>query len=101
NALAKSRQAAQIRSTTVRLTVAKGLNAAKTGDWLSACLWFSEAFVLDELFQVAGYSPLGQQNHRLRIDSLLRQSPRLEQMWFEPGTLCGFFDPAGEQVLLG
>jgi len=101
NALAKSRQAAQIRSTTVRLTVAKGLNAAKTGDWLSACLWFSEAFVLDELFQVAGYSPLGQQNHRLRIDSLLLQSPRLEQMWFEPGTLCGFFDPAGEQVLLG
>ncbi len=99
--LAQSRQAAQIRATTVRMTVAKGLNAARGGDWLSACLWFSEAFVLDDKFQVAGYTSLDQQNHRLRIDSLLRQSPRLEQMWFDAGASCGCFDPAGEQVLLG
>jgi serine/threonine protein kinase/WD40 repeat protein len=99
--LAKYRQAEQIRSTTVRLTVAKGLNYAKSGDWLSACLWFSEAFVLDESFQVAGYGPLTRQTHRLRIDSLLRQSPRLEQMWFDAGNLCGGFDPTGQLVLLG
>ena len=101
SARAKSRQAAQIRSTTVRLTVAKGLNYARSGDWLSACLWFSEAFVLDDTFQVAGYGPLARQTHRLRIDSLLRQSPQLEQMWFDAGTLCGGFDPAGERILLG
>ncbi len=101
NALAKFRQAAQIRSTTVRLTMANGLASANNGDWLSALLWFSEAFVLDELFQVAPDPQLTRQTHRIRINSVLRGSPSLEQMWFDQDGLCGGFDAAGQCVLLG
>jgi serine/threonine protein kinase/WD40 repeat protein len=101
NALAKYHLAKRIGSMLVRLSVANGMNLANSGDWLSAHLWFAEAAVEDEALEVAGYGSLARQNHRLRIDSVLRQAPRLEQMWFDAGSLSGGFDPAGEQVLLG
>jgi serine/threonine protein kinase/WD40 repeat protein len=100
-ALRATRQAAEIRSATVRLTVANGLTPADSGDWLSAALWFSEAFVLDEEFEVAPDPKLSRQSHLLRINSVLRQSPRLEQMWFGKGDHYGCFDPLGERILLG
>ncbi len=101
NAAAKLRQAAQMRSSTVRLTVANGLNPLDSGDWLTAALWFSEAFVLDEAFQVSPDAKLTRQTHRLRMNSLLSQSPRLEQMWFDDAGMCGGFDRAGQHILLG
>lgn len=101
NAAAKFRQAAQIRSSTVRLTVANGLNPLESGDWLTAVLWFSEAFVLDEAFQVSPDMKLTRQTHRLRMNSLLSQSPRLEQMWFDDAGMCGGFDRSGQHILLG
>src|SRR5208337_3460082 len=33
--------------------------------------------------------------------SMLRRSPGLERMWFDQGDLCGGFDAAGQNVLLG
>jgi WD40 repeat protein/serine/threonine protein kinase/class 3 adenylate cyclase len=101
NALVKYRQAAQIRSTTVRLTMANGVSAANNGDWLSAGLWFSEAFVLDELFQVAGDPELTRKTHRMRVNSVSQRSPSLEQMWFDRGNMSGGFDSSGQFVLLG
>ena len=101
NALAKFRQATQIRSTTVRLVLANGLSPASRGDWLSAGLWFSEAFVLDEAFQKPVEAGLNRQTHRLRINSLLHQSPRLEQMWFDDASKSGGFGPGGQDILLG
>jgi WD40 repeat protein/serine/threonine protein kinase/class 3 adenylate cyclase len=106
DALAKYRQTAQIRSMTVRLTLemakmANGMTPANSEDWFSAVLWFSQAFVLDFLFQAAPDPELTRQTHRIRINSMLRRSPSLEQMWFDQGDLCGGFDAAGQNVLLG
>jgi len=99
--LAKYRQAMLVRDATIRLTVASGLSPADSGDWLAAGLWFSEAFVLDETFRIGAEGELSRQTHRLRMNSLLRQSPRLEQMWFDEGTMSGGFDSGGQHVLLG
>jgi WD40 repeat protein len=100
-ARANYHQANAIRSTTVRLTVANGLNPASSGDWLSAALWFSEAFALDETFHADADTMLMRQTHRLRLNSLLRQSPHLEQMWFDEGNESGGFHPDGQHILLG
>jgi WD40 repeat protein len=102
NAAAKIRQATQIRSATVRLVVANGLSPLSQGDWLSAGLWFAEAFVLDEAFQNRQVADANRQTHRLRINSLLHQSPQLEQMWFDEGGFYGGgFMPGGQEILLG
>lgn len=101
NAAAKMRQAEQIRSTTVRLVLANALGPAGQGDWLGGGLWFAEAFVLDEAFQAPTAADLNRQTHRLRINSLLRQSPALAQIWFDDVNTSGGFMPDGEEILLG
>jgi WD40 repeat protein len=101
--IARLRQVLQNQSSTVRLSVANGLNHLASGDWFTACLWFAEAFVLDETFEVGANPDADQTTHRFRIQSILDQAPRLEQMWFDLNGQGspGMFHPDGQRVLLG
>jgi WD40 repeat protein/serine/threonine protein kinase/class 3 adenylate cyclase len=122
--LVQIRQAARIRDTTVSLTLANAVNPANSGDWFSAALWFAEAFVLDEAFQAPADARLNRQTHLMRLNSVFRQAPLLEKMWFEEGNspggsglseesfvppgetenvgfISGGFDVDGQHVLLG
>jgi serine/threonine protein kinase/WD40 repeat protein len=97
-ARAKNRLLTQVRSLTVSRAVDDGMYLSRSGDWLPASLWFSEAFALDETFHAADSQ---RQLHRIRINSLLRQLPHLQQMWFDESDSSGGFDATGEHVLLG
>ena len=101
--LARYRQILQNQSTTVRLTVANGVNHLGNGDWFTACLWFAQALVLDRDFGAGPDPEADQTTHRLRLNSILDQAPQIDQMWFgltRPAR-AGGFTPDGQQVLLG
>ena len=63
----------------MRQYVAEGGRLTEEGDLLGALPWFAEALRLDR-----GESE-AEQAHRLRLASVLRQSPRLVHAWFHEG----------------
>jgi WD40 repeat protein len=69
----------QSRVRLVRLNVANGVRQLNEGDHFGALLWFTEALPLDR------GDPQRVANHRVRVESLIEQSPRLAQMWFPGG----------------
>ncbi|MCP5798891.1 hypothetical protein NL298_26825, partial [Klebsiella pneumoniae] len=63
------------RQRLVRRYVEKGTQLLDQGDWFGSLLWFAEALNLDQ----GDAAP--EEAHRLRIASVLRQSPTLTQLW--------------------
>jgi WD40 repeat protein len=62
----------------VRLNVVNGIRLAREGDLAGALLWYTEALRLDKFHH-------GERDtHRLRIGSLLEQTPWLQRVWFSP-----------------
>jgi WD40 repeat protein len=91
---AAERSAEERRQCLVRLQVAEGARALEDDDWFTALVWFTEALRLDEAAGVSG------EMHRIRIGAVLRQCPRLVQVWFHDGPVTqAQFSPAGDRVL--
>jgi WD40 repeat protein len=65
----------------IRLNVANGNRLLREGDHFGAAAWFAEALSLDQT------RPEKEWAHRVRLESLLNQSPKLLRMWFHPGPL--------------
>jgi WD40 repeat protein/serine/threonine protein kinase len=77
----------------VQLQITKGLQLMDGGDSLGALAWFTHALELD------GGQP-AEEMHRVRLTAVLRQCPRLAQMWFHKGpTYSVEFSPDGRRVL--
>ena len=92
NAVRAEASASESRERLVRLNVANGVRLLDDGDHLASLVWFAEALKLDPGEDQAG--------HRLRIASVMRQCPRLLQMWFPGGPVHGArFSPNGQFVL--
>jgi WD40 repeat protein len=86
--------AAESRRRLVRLNVAEGAHALEEDDWLGALPWFVHALRLDQ-----GH-PDWERRHRVRVGVLLRQAPRLSQVWFHGGPVRhAAFSPDGRLVL--
>jgi len=85
----------QSREQVLRLHVANGTRLVHEGDSRSALPWLVGAMKLDTL------DPRREAVHRLRIASVLRQTPRLRHVWF--GTFEGMnhpFNPDGTRIAL-
>ena len=115
NAIRADASARESRQRLVRSYVADGNRLVDEGDPFVAMLWFAEALRLDE------GNPAAELNHRVRLSTLLRESPRLLQVFDHgaPLTSAGFgrdgskivttardktilvWDAAGGQRLLG
>jgi WD40 repeat protein len=74
-------QGAETQRAMVRLHVANGVHRMDEGDGFSALVWFTEALRLDER------RPERHHAHRLRIASVLRQCPRLADLWTHKGAV--------------
>ena len=86
-------RAEESRERLVRLNVATGIRALDEEDHLGSMLWFAEALKLDR------DSPEKEANHRLRLASVVQQSPRLLQMWFHGDSVnSAVFSPDGTRV---
>ena len=71
HAIRADASASESRHRLVRSYVADGNRLVDDGDPFTAMLWFAEALRLDE------GNPAAETNHRLRLSTLLRESPRL------------------------
>jgi WD40 repeat protein/serine/threonine protein kinase len=60
----------------IRLNVANGTRLAREGDLAGALLWYTEALRLDKTGRMQ------EDIHRIRIGSLLEQTPQLRRVWF-------------------
>jgi WD40 repeat protein len=79
-ALHKAEQYAEEgRQRLVRLQVAQGVHRLDNGDSYGALVWFTEALRLDEGMPECG------DIHRMRIAAVLRQCPRLRDLWIHDG----------------
>ena len=86
-------QAEENRQRVVRLDLAQGVAHLEKGEYLQALPWLGEALRLD-----AG-STLRETTHRLRLQAVLRQSPQLEQLWFQDNYVFhATFSPDGSRV---
>jgi eukaryotic-like serine/threonine-protein kinase len=72
-------QAERGRQRLVRLHIAQGDRSLEEGDWSGALVWFAEALRLDR------GRPSREEMHRIRIAAVLRQCPRLLQLWSHDG----------------
>src|SRR5207237_9225516 len=64
------------------------------GDWFGSLVWFAEALDKDHA------DPKRESAHRMRYASVLRQCPRLVQLWFhEGGIRHASFRPDGHRVV--
>jgi WD40 repeat protein len=61
----------------IRLDVAQGTRELNDGNWFVALAWFTEALRREE----AGIDTALGEVHRMRIGMILRQSPKLSQLW--------------------
>jgi WD40 repeat protein len=69
------------RRNLVRVHVINGVHAMNEGDGFAALVWFAEALRLDEgLYD-------SESAHRLRIASVLRQCPKLVDLWAHQGAV--------------
>lgn len=72
----RRRQAAELNQRKVGSYVAYGTRAMEEHDMLGALPWFTEALALEQT------SPAQQEAHRLRIGTILQNSPTIIQVWF-------------------
>jgi len=87
-------KAEESRERLVRLNVATGIRALDADDHLGSLLWFAEALKLDQA------NPEKEANHRLRLASVIQQSPRILQMWFHSDSVnSAAFSPDGTRVV--
>jgi eukaryotic-like serine/threonine-protein kinase len=93
-AVQKNRESQMFQSNVVHQYVANGTRLANTGDLFGALLWYAEALRLD-----AG-DPRREEPHRIRIASVLRQCPKLLNV-FTHGKMMyrAKFSPDGSKVL--
>jgi WD40 repeat protein len=84
-------KAEESRQRLVRLTVAEGARLMDEGNLLGALPWFAEALRLDQ------GDPGREAIHRIRLGAVLRQCPRLIQVWDE--TDLAQFSPDGRRVV--
>jgi serine/threonine protein kinase len=84
----------QDRQHLVRLHVGSGLRQLDEDDLMGSLPWFAEALRLDQ------GDALREENHRLRLGTVLRQCPRLLHMWFRDGAVTvTVFSPDGWYLL--
>jgi WD40 repeat protein/tRNA A-37 threonylcarbamoyl transferase component Bud32 len=87
-------KAEESRERLVRLNVATGIRALDDGDHLGSLPWFAAALKLDK------DNPEEEANHRLRLASVIQQSPRILQMWFHgDSATSAVFSPDGSRVV--
>jgi WD40 repeat protein/serine/threonine protein kinase/tetratricopeptide (TPR) repeat protein len=84
-------KAEESRQRLVRLTVAQGVRLMDEGNLLGSLPWFAEALRLDQ------GDPGREAIHRIRLGAVLRQCPRLIQVWDE--TELAQFSPDGQRVV--
>jgi WD40 repeat protein len=88
------RSAAETRQQQAGANIAYGNRALESGDLLGALPCFAEALRQDQ------GNPNRETQHRLRFGSVLRQCPKLAQMWFAPkGLVSARFSADGRSVL--
>jgi WD40 repeat protein/serine/threonine protein kinase len=75
----------------VRMTVAQGVRLMDEGNLLGSLPWFAEALRLDQ------GDPAREEIHRIRLAAVLRQCPRLVQVWAE--TDLAEFSPDSQRVV--
>src|SRR5262249_14141599 len=81
------------RRALVRLNVTNGTNYLNDDDLFGSLIWFARALKLEE-------DEARRQAHRTRIASVLRECPRLGQLWFHDGAVTALtFSPDGKWVL--
>ena len=89
------KKAAEILSRRVGTYVANGSKLVDEGNSLNALPLFAEALRLDEA------DPKRSEVQRVRVASVLRSSPRLVQMWFQPDQINDLqFSPDGRRLLI-
>src|SRR5207249_4249664 len=94
NAERADASAAESRQRLVRLSVGNGTRLLREGDHFGALLWFAEALRLDSGNQAQAA------NHRLRLAAVLRQSPRLLQVFSHGGPVTtAAFSQDGRRLL--
>jgi WD40 repeat protein/serine/threonine protein kinase len=90
----QQRDAAELRQRKVGTFVANGNHSMEAGDLLGALSWFAQAWRLDS----------GKDNeliHRIRVASVLKRAPELEQIWFEDRSVKeSYFAGQENQVIM-
>src|SRR5262249_19562638 len=82
------------RRALVRLNVTNGTNYLNDDDLFGSLIWFTRALKLAE-------DEARRQAHRTRIAAVLRECPRLGQLWFHDGAVTDVtFSPDGKWVLM-
>jgi WD40 repeat protein/tetratricopeptide (TPR) repeat protein len=98
HAVDAERALAESRQRLVRLTVANGADLLDDDNLLGALPWFAEALRLDQEQGESGREEI----HRLRLAAVLKQCPRLVQLWFHRGKVNrAAFSPDGRLLLTG
>ncbi len=94
----KPTETAEERRGRVSSSVAQGIRCMDRGERRLALLWFTEALRLE---REVGASPQ-ETLHRVRIASLLRESPRLVHLWYPPSPITrAEISPDGQKVVTG
>ena len=92
----KSKLAEENRERLVRLGIANGVRLLEADDYSGALLWFADALPL------LTNNPAAEAIHRIRIQQVLSQSPRLLQvMPHDASVAAGAFSPDGRRVATG
>jgi WD40 repeat protein/tetratricopeptide (TPR) repeat protein len=87
-------KAEETRKELVRLQVARGVALLDEGDLFGSLSWFADALKLDE------GDPRREEMHRERLAAVLRQCPKLAQIWFHEGPVhYAEFSPDGRRVV--
>lgn len=77
----------------VRLNITQGLHYVEDEDLVGSLVWFARALALE-------HEPGREGTHRIRLASVLRECPRLEQLWFHDDSVTRIsFGPDGRWVL--
>lgn len=77
----------------VRLNITQGLHYVEDEDLIGSLVWFARALALER-------DDSRESTHRIRLASVLRQCPRLEQLWFHDASVTHIsFSPDAHWVL--
>ena len=77
----------------VRLNVTQGLHYIEDEDLVGSLVWFAKALDLEDDKNLEG-------THRLRMATVLKQCPRLDQLWFHRGAVNAIaFSPNGKWLV--